>query len=229
MNSPPGARTLRDGVAERAARGKAARRRSPIGGLAHVERPPGATGPLEILAAQEENRVASLLPIRHGRMLTTPFSFYRGGAAIMASDLATTPTSGLLAQGCGDAHLSNFGVYRSPERRMVFDVDHQARDHSRAVGVGRHAACGKSVRRGPRPGLHARPTTHDRDGRRRRVPGGGARARGPDQPGRPVRLGPRWTTGSSGSGSRYRCGADREQRWWSPRPTERPVGGPRRN
>lgn len=123
MNSSPGARTAPDGVAERAARGKAARGRSPIGGLAHFERPPGATGPLEILAAQEADRVASLLPIRRGRMLATPFSFYRGGAAIMAADLATTPTSGLLAQTCGDAHLSNFGVYRSSDRRMVFDLD----------------------------------------------------------------------------------------------------------
>jgi uncharacterized protein (DUF2252 family) len=64
-----------------------------------------------------------LVPIRYGRMLVSPFTFYRGAALIMASDLPTTPRSGLTVQCCGDAHLSNFGVFASPERRLVFDVD----------------------------------------------------------------------------------------------------------
>ncbi len=64
-----------------------------------------------------------LVPIRYGRMLVSPFTFYRGAALIMASDLAATPRSGLTVQCCGDAHLSNFGVFASPERRLVFDVN----------------------------------------------------------------------------------------------------------
>src|SRR5262249_56125023 len=70
-----------------------------------------------------QTRVSELVPIRYGRMLVSPFAFYRGGALIQASDLATTPTSGLRAQLCGDAHLSNFGVFGSPERSMLFDVN----------------------------------------------------------------------------------------------------------
>ena len=64
-----------------------------------------------------------LVPIRYGRMLVSPFTFYRGAAMIMASDLAGTPRSGLIVQCCGDAHLSNFGVFASPERRLVFDLN----------------------------------------------------------------------------------------------------------
>src|ERR1019366_4315730 len=73
--------------------------------------------------SQADSRVQELVPIRYGRMLVSPFTFYRGAALIMASDLAATPRSGLNVQACGDAHLSNFGVFASAERSLVFDVN----------------------------------------------------------------------------------------------------------
>jgi uncharacterized protein (DUF2252 family) len=76
-----------------------------------------------LLERQARSRVPELVPIRYGRMLVSPFTFYRGAAAIMAADLASTAQSGLLVQCCGDAHLSNFGVFASPERRLVFDIN----------------------------------------------------------------------------------------------------------
>ncbi len=79
--------------------------------------------PVGLLEAQAESRVPELVPIRYGRMLVSPFTFYRGAARIMATDLAGTPNSGLKVQACGDAHLSNFGVFASPERRLVFDIN----------------------------------------------------------------------------------------------------------
>jgi uncharacterized protein (DUF2252 family) len=79
--------------------------------------------PVELLERQAKTRVPELVPIRYGRMLVSPFTFYRGAALIMANDLAATPRSGLNVQCCGDAHLSNFGVFASPERRLVFDVN----------------------------------------------------------------------------------------------------------
>ncbi|WP_233573800.1 DUF2252 domain-containing protein [Amycolatopsis panacis] len=85
--------------------------------------PGGARDPIGLLSGQAESRVAELVPVRHGRMLVSPFTFYRGAALPMAADLATTPTSGLWVQLCGDAHLSNFGAFASPERRLVFDVN----------------------------------------------------------------------------------------------------------
>jgi uncharacterized protein (DUF2252 family) len=79
--------------------------------------------PIEILERQASTRVPELVPIRYGRMLTSPFAFFRGSAAVMAADLAATPTSGLKTQLCGDAHLSNFGVFAAPDRRLVFDLN----------------------------------------------------------------------------------------------------------
>jgi uncharacterized protein (DUF2252 family) len=79
--------------------------------------------PVELLARQAQTRVPELVPIRYGRMLVSPFTFYRGAAMIMAHDLAATPRSGLNVQCCGDAHLSNFGLFASPERRLVFDIN----------------------------------------------------------------------------------------------------------
>ena len=79
--------------------------------------------PIELLERQADSRVPELLPIRYGRMLVSPFTFYRGAALIMAADLASTPRTGLRVQCCGDAHLSNFGLYASPERRLVFDIN----------------------------------------------------------------------------------------------------------
>jgi uncharacterized protein (DUF2252 family) len=110
-------------VAERAAHGKAARAEVPRSSHAHYEPPRRRADPIKLLERQAKTRVPELVPIRYGRMLVSPFTFYRGAALIMASDLATTPRSGLHVQCCGDAHLSNFGVFASPERRLVFDVN----------------------------------------------------------------------------------------------------------
>jgi len=108
---------------DRAAAGRAARARTPR--RSHAEWAPatGRPDPVELLRAQERTRVSDLVPIRHERMLASPFAFYRGAAAIMAADLAPTPQSGLRAQLCGDAHLSNFGGFASPDRALVFDVN----------------------------------------------------------------------------------------------------------
>jgi hypothetical protein len=107
---------------ERVAWGKAARARVPL--EAHADfRPAPSRDPVALLLRQAETRVPELVPIRHGRMLVSPFTFYRGAAIVMADDLATTPTPGLRTQLCGDAHLSNFGAYASPERRLVFDIN----------------------------------------------------------------------------------------------------------
>ena len=110
-------------VAERVARGKAARSEVPRTSHAVFEPSPTRADPVELLERQAKSRVPELVPIRYGRMLVSPFTFYRGAAMIMAHDLAATPRSGLTVQCCGDAHLSNFGVFASPERRLVFDVN----------------------------------------------------------------------------------------------------------
>ncbi|HET7660154.1 MAG TPA: DUF2252 domain-containing protein [Oryzihumus sp.] len=108
--------------ADRVARGEDARTQTPL--ESHADFAPAASrDPIGLLLDQEKTRVQELLPVRHGRMLVSPFSFYRGAALPMAADLAGTPTSGLWAQLCGDAHLSNFGGFASPARRLVFDVN----------------------------------------------------------------------------------------------------------
>jgi len=108
--------------AERAARGKAARAEVPRSSHAQMDFPK-PRDPVALLEEQAVSRVPELVPIRYGRMLASAFAFYRGGALIMASDLSRTPNSGIRAQLCGDAHLSNFGVFGSPERTMVFDIN----------------------------------------------------------------------------------------------------------
>jgi uncharacterized protein (DUF2252 family) len=110
-------------VAERAARGKAARSEVPRSSHAVFDPPAHRPDPVELLESQAESRVPELVPIRYGRMLVSAFTFYRGAALIMASDLAGTPRSGLTVQLCGDAHLSNFGVFGSAERRLIFDLN----------------------------------------------------------------------------------------------------------
>ncbi len=110
-------------VAERVARGKAARKEVPRASHAKFEPPPTRADPVALLERQAKTRVPELVPIRYGRMLVSPFTFYRGAALVMANDLASTPRSGLTVQCCGDAHLSNFGVFASPERALVFDVN----------------------------------------------------------------------------------------------------------
>ena len=89
------------------------------------------------------------MPIRYGRMLVSAFTFYRGAALIMASDLASTPSSGLNVQACGDAHLSNFGVFASAERNLVFDVNDFDETLARSLGVGREEAGRQSGHRRP--------------------------------------------------------------------------------
>jgi uncharacterized protein (DUF2252 family) len=109
--------------AESAAAGRAARKGAPRSSQAAWEPGEGRQSPVAILAAQDETRVPELVPVRYGRMLASAFTFYRGAAAIMAADLATIPVAGLRAQLCGDAHLSNFGIFEAPDRRLVFDIN----------------------------------------------------------------------------------------------------------
>jgi len=106
---------------------------SDVGHAARVEAPRAAHGdwapasgrrdPVEILVEQATSRVPELVPIRYGRMLATPFTFYRGAAAIMAADLSVTPSTGIAVQACGDAHISNFGGFAAPDRQLVFDLN----------------------------------------------------------------------------------------------------------
>jgi uncharacterized protein (DUF2252 family) len=110
-------------VAERVARGKAARATVPRASHADWKVLPNRVSPITLLEEQATTRVPELVPIRHGRMLVSPFTYYRGAALPMASDLADTPTSGIRVQACGDAHLSNFGMFGSPERHLFFDVN----------------------------------------------------------------------------------------------------------
>jgi len=108
--------------ADRVARGKDARAAASLESHAEFV-PAGKRDPVGLLLGQAKTRVPELVPVRHGRMLVSPFTFYRGAALPMAADLATTPASGLRVQLCGDAHLSNFGAFASPERNLVFDVN----------------------------------------------------------------------------------------------------------
>jgi uncharacterized protein (DUF2252 family) len=109
--------------AERAVRGKAARAEAPLESHAAFDPPRDRPDPIALLEEQAKSRVPELVPVRYGRMVVSPFSYYRGAALPMASDLAATPVSGLAVQACGDAHLSNFGIFGSAERRLVFDVN----------------------------------------------------------------------------------------------------------
>jgi uncharacterized protein (DUF2252 family) len=108
---------------ERLALGKAARKRVRRSSHSGWEPATGRPDPVEILQKQAADRVPDLVPLRYGRMLASPFTFFRGAAAIMAADLAETPSSGLWVQACGDAHLSNIGGYASPERDLVVDLN----------------------------------------------------------------------------------------------------------
>ncbi|WP_432118345.1 DUF2252 domain-containing protein [Streptomyces sp. bgisy032] len=109
--------------AERAAEGRNARRRSPRSSHAGFEPGPGRFDPVEVVERQSATRVPELVPIRYGRMLESPFRFYRGAAAIMAADLGARADTGLRVQLCGDAHLLNFRLLASPERHLVFDIN----------------------------------------------------------------------------------------------------------
>ena len=108
---------------ERREVGERARARTEPGEVGAWQPPPDRRDPVALLEAQNTTRDPDLVPVRHGRMMVSPFTFYRGTATVMANDLASTPTAGLQVQLCGDAHLSNFGAYGSPERQLVFDLN----------------------------------------------------------------------------------------------------------
>ncbi|MGW4692441.1 DUF2252 domain-containing protein [Kitasatospora cineracea] len=110
-------------VAERTEAGRAARKRAPRSTAGHWRPAADRPDPLAVLRAQAESRLPDLVPIRNGRMAASPFAFLRGAAAVMAGDLATAPDSGLTVQLCGDAHLVNFGLFASPERALLFDLN----------------------------------------------------------------------------------------------------------
>src|SRR3954452_2617937 len=109
--------------AERAARGKAARAEVPRASHAEWDPPALRHDPVALLEHQAQTRVPELVPIRYGRMLVSPFTFFRGGAYLMASDLSGHPRTGLTVQLCGDAHLSNFGTFSAPDRQLVFSIN----------------------------------------------------------------------------------------------------------
>src|SRR3954452_4792662 len=189
-------------AAERTARGKAARAEVPRS--SHAAWAPAARqDPVSILEAQATTRVPELVPIRYGRMLVSPFTFYRGSAAVMAADLAQTPQSGIRAQLCGDAHLSNFGGFASPERDLVFDIN----DFDETLpgpwewDIKRLAASGEIAGRDlelqsrprrspPRPGFKARSPPLRRPGHGARLPRGDALVRD-DAPARRLVRAPR--------------------------------------
>jgi uncharacterized protein (DUF2252 family) len=111
------------GVEDRRAVGERERERTPLSSQADREPAPGRSDPVELLIEQNATRETDLVPVRHGRMTVSPFTFYRGAAKVMATDLASTPMAGLVVQLCGDAHLSNFGGFASPERELLFGLN----------------------------------------------------------------------------------------------------------
>ncbi len=108
---------------ERTARGKAARAKAPRSSHAGWDLPSDRKDSVDLLEEQAASRVPELVPVRYGRMLASPFAFYRGAAYLMAADLASTPRSGINVQVCGDALVSNFGLFGSPERELLFDIN----------------------------------------------------------------------------------------------------------
>jgi uncharacterized protein (DUF2252 family) len=123
MSDEPSREPSRTDFAGRAEWGRAARRRVPRSSHAAWNPPPDRADPVALLEEQATTRVPELVPIRHARMMVSPFTFYRGAALLMAADLATMPHSGITTQICGDAHLSNFGVFGTPERKLLFDIN----------------------------------------------------------------------------------------------------------
>ena len=103
--------------------GTAARKQTPRGSLASWQPPEHRAEPVDLLLEQGRARITTLVPIRHGRMSLSAFAFYRGSAVVMAADLASQPNTGLIVQLCGDAHIANFGLFASPERTLLFDLN----------------------------------------------------------------------------------------------------------
>lgn len=122
--NPHGLTKEKPGVEKRIAAGKALRNIFPLAKLGDYKRSPDRADPVTVLEEQGRNRLTDLVPIRYARMLTSPFAFLRGAAAIMAADLAASaPTSGIQVQACGDMHLANFGIFASAERNLIFGIN----------------------------------------------------------------------------------------------------------
>ena len=134
--------------------------------------------PVGLLEEQAQTRLPELVPIRYGRMLVSPFAFFRGAAYLMAADLADGPRTGLHAQLCGDAHLSNFGIFAAPDRRLVFSINDFDETLPGPVRVGRQAARRELRGRGPGSRLRRCDPTRGRDGDGARVPRGDGALRG---------------------------------------------------
>ena len=122
-NTGRGVLDLPKAIEERMAEGRAERESVPLEAHGEWAEPDSRPDPVGIIEKQNATRVPELIPIRHGRMIVSPFTFYRGTAAIMAADLSRSPTTELRVQCCGDAHLSNFGLFAAPDRRPVFDLN----------------------------------------------------------------------------------------------------------
>ena len=172
-------------TAERAALGKTARAKAPRTIHAALELA-SDRDPLALLQEQDATRVPELVPIRYGRMLVSPFTFYRGAAKIMAEDLGANTRSGLNAQLCGDAHLSNFGGFALARPYARLRPERLRRDASRAVRMGRQAPRRELRDRRPGPRLHGRATPRCRPRRRSLLSQGDARIRVDEQPRRLV-------------------------------------------
>ena len=123
VNRSDAAPRARATVAERMAEGRSLRQQVPRSAHAAWSPPPNRPDPVTLLQAEDVTRLPELLPVRYGRVSASPFTFLRGSATVMAHDLAATPATGLIVQACGDAHLSNFGGYGTPERNLVFDLN----------------------------------------------------------------------------------------------------------
>jgi uncharacterized protein (DUF2252 family) len=119
----PAAAPPRPSLTELRAMGKKLREKCPRQSHATWKAPAGRPSPLKLLEQSNKGRIAQLIPIRHGRMVRTPFTFYRGAALNMAADLAHTPSTGIDVQACGDCHMLNFGGFATPERRLIFDIN----------------------------------------------------------------------------------------------------------
>ena len=189
--------------------GRAARAEVPRSAHGDFTPVPDRPDPVAVLQAQAVTRVQELIPIRYGRMLMSPFTFYRGAAAVMAADLATTPDSGIVVQACGDAHISNFGGFAAPDRRLIFGPNDFDETLPRSVGVGRQADGGQRRDRRPRRRNPGGSPGAAGDCVRPRVPQGDARVRPGQPPRRVVRAHQRERAGRSLRRSAWPQGPDR--------------------
>lgn len=123
LDSSTESRPHLESIADRKLAGKVRRNAVPRKSHSGWRTPKDRCDPIAIIEASNSGRLPELIPLRHGRMLESPFAFFRGNASLMASDLCRTPASGIDVQVCGDAHLLNFGGFATPERNLVFDLN----------------------------------------------------------------------------------------------------------